>query len=139
MAGTNSFPILSRDWEGLMSACKEHPEIATLTGPLVAELDGVLLTGKALADRQASFTAQKQRATQELKEVVTRGKELARRLRRVAPFTLGTTNEQLVQFKVKPIRKRGASTKKKAEAKSPAPPAGGQPLEATDSKLPVDV
>lgn len=134
MASTNSFSPLSRDWEGLMSACKEHPEIAALTGPLVAELDGVLLTGKALADKQASFTAQKQRATQELREVVVRGKELARRLRRVAPFTLGTANEQLVQFKVKPIRKRGGSTKKKSEVKPPAPPPAGESSEVTDSK-----
>lgn len=133
MASINSFPTLSRDWEGLMSACKEHPEISALTGPLVAELDGVLLTGKALADKQASFTAQKQRARQELRDVVTRGKELARRLRRVAPFTLGTTNEQLVQFKVKPIRKRGG-TKKKSEVKPPAPPPDGGSPETPDSK-----
>lgn len=124
MASISSFPLLSRDWEGLSSACKEHPEIAALSEPLRAELDGVLLTGKALADRQASLQAQKQRTTQELKEVVARGKELARRLRRIAPFQLGTDNEQLVQFKVKPRRPR----KKVPEAKKPAPVlAGGSP------------
>lgn len=127
MPDVNSFPVLSRDWEGLMSACKEHPEIAALSEPLRAELDGVLLTGKALADKQASLQAQKQRATQELKDVVVRGKELARRLRRIAPFQLGTDNEQLVQFKVKPRRKR-IGGKKAPEVKSPAPaPSGGSP------------
>lgn len=110
-----------------MSACKEHPEIAALSEPLRAELDGVLLTGKALADRQASLQAQRQRTTQELKEVVARGKELARRLRRIAPFQLGTDNEQLVHFKVKPRRKR-VGGKKAPEVKNPAPaPSGGSP------------
>ena len=126
MASISSFPLLSRDWEGLSSACKEHPEIAALSEPLRVELDGVLLTGKALADRQASLQAQKQRTTQELKEVVARGKELARRLRRIAPFQLGTDNEQLVQFKVKPRRPR--TVKKAPELKNPVPaPSGGSP------------
>lgn len=117
----DSFPVLSRDWEGLMSACREHPEIAALAAPLSAELDGLLLTGKALADRQDSLKGQRQRATQELKDLVVRGKELARRLRRIAPFQLGTDNEQLVQFKVKPRRKR-IGGKKGTEVTPPAPP-----------------
>jgi hypothetical protein len=125
MASVNSFPILSRDWEGLMSACREHPEIAALAEPFRVELDGVLLAGKALADRQASLQAQRQRATQELKDVVARGKELARRLRRIAPFQLGTDNEQLVQFSVKPRRRRIG--RKKGTEVTPPPPAGGSP------------
>lgn len=133
MASTNSFPKLSRDWEGLMSACKEHSDIATLTEPLMAELDGLLTTGKALADKQASFKAQSQRATQELREVVERGKELARRLRRVAPFKLGTDNEQLVQFKIKPLRKRG-SRKASPEVKPSAPPQGGESPQVAGAK-----
>ncbi|HEV2855830.1 MAG TPA: hypothetical protein VHC97_23785 [Thermoanaerobaculia bacterium] len=120
MPDTNSFPILARDWESLMAACTEHPEIATLTEPLRAELDGLVLTGKTLADKQTAFKAQSQRATQELKEVVKRGKELARRMRRVAPFKLGTDNEELVRFKIKPLRKR-VSRKKAPEVNPPAP------------------
>lgn len=128
MAVNDSFPFLSRDWEGLTSACRQHPEIAALAGPLSAELDELLLTGKALADRQAALTAQKQRATQELKDLLVRGKELARRLRRIAPFQLGTDNEELVQFKVKPRRKRGSSKKGSELKKKPAPaPSGGSP------------
>jgi len=133
MASTNSFPKLLRDWEGLMSACKENPEIATLTEPLRTELDGLLAAGKDLADKQSSFKAQKQRATQELREVMEKGKELARRLRRVAPFKLGTDNEQLVQFNVKPIRKRG-SRKKGPEVKPPVPPGDGEPTQTTGAK-----
>ncbi len=48
-----------------------------------------------------------------------RGKELARRMRRVAPFQLGTDNEELVQFNVKPIRKRGS---RKKAPENPLPP-----------------
>jgi hypothetical protein len=131
MPDTNSFPILSRDWESLMTACKEHPEIATLTEPLRVELEAVLLNGKTLADKQATFKAQSQRATQELKESVVQGKELARRLRRVAPFLLGTRNEELVRFKIKPLRKR-VSRKKGPEVNPPAP--DGESPQTTGAK-----
>jgi len=133
MPDTRSFPKLARDWESLMTACKEHPEIATMTEPLRLELEALLADGKTLADKQASFKAQGQRATQELKDAVKKGKELARRIRRAAPFTLGTDNEELVRFKVKPLRPR-VSRKKGPEVKPPVPTPDGEPAQTTGAK-----
>jgi hypothetical protein len=73
--------------------------------------------------------AEKLPATQELRKLVTQGRELAIRLRGAVKANIGPKSEQLVEFNMKPIRKRPRKTKagKPPEVTTPtAPPAGTQ-------------
>jgi len=117
MATVNSFPDLTRDWEGLLASSLEHAEILVNIEPLRAPVEQALADAKTLKDRQESLKAQSQRATQELKELKNRGREAARRLRAAIRAQLGTDNELLTQFKIAPRRKRAA--RKPAVVKDP--------------------
>lgn len=119
MAGINSFPDLTRDWEGLLAASLEHAEILVNIEPLRAPVEQALTDVKTLKDRQDSLQAQRQRTTQELKALMDRGKEAARRLRAAIKAQLGTDNELLVRFGLPPRRKRV----RKAKTAKPATPA----------------
>jgi hypothetical protein len=107
MAGINTHDRVIRDWEGLLSANKDKASLLPAAEPLRADLEGILVEGKLLKDRRDSLTGDKQRTTQELQAVIVRGKETARRLRAIVKGSLGTDNEQLVQFNMAPRRKRG--------------------------------
>ncbi|HSK81222.1 MAG TPA: hypothetical protein VLQ45_32510 [Thermoanaerobaculia bacterium] len=69
-------------------------------------LDQHLTEMKKVRDQQNLHIANKQAASQQLARMLTDGRELATRLRRVAGANLGLKNEKLVQFGIAPIRKR---------------------------------
>ncbi len=134
MANVNTHQTVFRDWEGLLSANKDKASLLTAAEPLRATLEGALTNCKALKDRQDSLTGDKQRTTQELRAAIVEGKEVARRLRAIVKGSLGTDNEQLVQFSVAPRRKRGPR-----KAKTPTvnpPPVTPEPGTLTPSPAP---
>ncbi len=130
MGSINTHTIVFRDWEGCLEATVDNAALLASVEPLRISLQDFLVQGKALKVRQASLTGNKQRVTQELKAVIKDGKEAARRLRLAIKATIGTDNEQLVQFNVAPRRPRGP---KKAAVKpppvdTPQEPAAGTPV-----------
>lgn len=85
-----------------------------------AALDTALVEAQDAKSRQDLHTSEKQLATQDLKEAIARGKDVARQIRSAAKFKLGPRNEKLVQFQVAPLRKR-APRKAAAAVKPPTP------------------
>ncbi|HYG65687.1 MAG TPA: hypothetical protein VEL74_24095 [Thermoanaerobaculia bacterium] len=117
MASINSLADVLLDWEGLLAALLEHPELAELLGAERVVLERDLAEVRALKARQEAQRAGAQEMTQRIKEVVTHGKEVAITIRAVAKGKLGYRNERLVHFKVAPVRKR---PRKPAAANPPA-------------------
>lgn len=120
MPDIKSFADLIRDWEKLLAACLDNAVLLASIEPLRVVLEGLLVDGREMKNRQDALSAQKQLATQELDALKEEGKEAARRLRGAVKSLLGTRSELLVQFNMSPLRKRGA---RKVLVKQPVPPA----------------
>ena len=127
MPNTDSFPKVTRDWEGVLAAAEENaaslPDVQSERTALTESLVKV----RSLKDRQESFSAAKQEATQELNKVLAEGRQIAEKLRDAAKFKIGRRNARLVQFGVAPLRKRAGKGKKStpataAPATAPDPP-----------------
>lgn len=106
---TTSFANELEGLESLVTAVEEHQEILPTCGAhrqaLVEQL-GRIREGKALRD---SATASRQKATQDLQELLAEGRQRAARLRGAVKADLGLKTEQLVQFGITPQRKRRRS------------------------------
>lgn len=124
-----TFAQETRIWEGLLAAYMDNAELLVAAEPQKLALEAILSEAKVLKDRQESHTAAKQELTQQLDGLMDRGREAARRLRGAVKANLGTKNERLVQFKMKPIRKRGPRKPAvpPADTPPPAPPPAPTP------------
>ena len=124
MPDTGSYPKQTHDWEGVLAAAEENaaalPDLTTENASLRQTLD----KARTLKDLQASHQAARQETTQNLKETLKEGRDLASQLRDAAKFKIGRRNARLVQFNITPLRPR---TKKAAppppEVQSPKPAA----------------
>jgi hypothetical protein len=123
MPNTNSFADLLRDWELLLRAFQDSAEVLAPAEPQRAALDQILTAARDLKAGQDSHAAARQQMTQELSDLVRKGREQARRLRGMAKGLLGTDNERLVQFKVAPVRSRPRKAVQKPVPTPPPPPA----------------
>ncbi len=99
------------DWDSLIAAARrrvaKHPEIT----PVLEELERVRDRSKALRAERQSLQARRQAATQELQQAREEGKDFAIRLRAILKSVLGTQNEALVEFNVRPRRPYGPRKK----------------------------
>ncbi|HVG09101.1 MAG TPA: hypothetical protein VNM67_15455 [Thermoanaerobaculia bacterium] len=111
MPDIGSYAKVVQDWKKVLAATEEHewkmPDVAQVRQQLQQELT----KAEGAKTRQDSHTAWRQLATQELKEVLITGRDLAMRLRFAAKLGLGPRNEQLVQFGVAPLRGRAGKPK----------------------------
>jgi hypothetical protein len=124
MPDIGSYPKQTRDWEGVLAAAEENaallPDIQNETVALKQTLDKV----KALKDRQESHRAAGQVTTQELKQTLKEGRDLAAKVRDAAKFKIGRRSERLVQFSVTPLRQRAKKVKQAPpEVHAPKPAA----------------
>lgn len=124
-----SFADILRDWESLLSACRENAALLGDIDPLHSTLSRLLIDVKEAKGRQEHLEGTRQASTQQLNGLVTEGRETARRLRRIVEARLGTVNEQLVEFGITPIRKRKRGARKPVEA--PPPPTDPQETKPT--------
>jgi hypothetical protein len=106
MPSKNSYPVLINDFEELIAATDKTPDLLPSIEPERQVLAQVLAEVQSLRARQKELTALKQRATQQLREAMSRGKEATIQIRSVLRGKVGHKNELLVQFKVAPARKR---------------------------------
>src|SRR5262245_9084048 len=113
----NSYPELILDFQELLRSTDTVPELLPSIEVERQVLVQVLADVERLRTRQAELTALKQRATQELREAIERGKEARIQVRSVLRGKVGPKNERLVQFKVAPLRKR----KRKPEEEDETP------------------
>jgi hypothetical protein len=132
MSTTNSFAEVTSSWQKLLAACADNAAVLTMAEPQRLALEKMLKDALDLKSLQESHRGAKQEIRQQLTLAVKEGREAARRLQGAVKANVGTSNERLVQFNIKPIRPRGAR-KKVAPAPQvptpqvPAPPAVGTP------------
>jgi prophage DNA circulation protein len=141
MATINSYADVVLDWENILAACRDNPEMMTAAESLRTILERLLTTVRELNARKEAATGLKQQLRQELVAVLQEGREIARRLRGAAKAQLGTRNERLVQFKTRPIRDRKGRRSKSKSPKVPVTPvtpvtaeADGTPAQPSDPK-----
>ncbi len=101
-----SYADIVRDWELLLEATNDNDSVQAGAQAQREALAAALARVRVQKALQDSRTASRQEATQDLKEMITQGREMARRLRGVTKAILGTKSERLVQFRVSPIRTR---------------------------------
>jgi hypothetical protein len=107
------------DWESLLRAAEQFRDQKGLHEHL-DKLQAAYDRLRGLEAERVDLQARQQRATQEMGEVKDAGKVAAIEVRSVLKGILGHANERLVQFNVRPIRKRGP--RKKAATKAKPPP-----------------
>jgi hypothetical protein len=116
MKSIRSFADVVRDWEELLEAVNDNAEVLASAEPQRAAMEASLAALRAKRAHQASCTASRQQATQDLGVLIEQGNENARRLRGLVKAVLGTKSERLVQFRVVPLRSR-----RRSKAAEPAP------------------
>jgi hypothetical protein len=97
---------VAHDWKGLLDSTEKSPDVLPSIENDRTILEGHLEDFQILKARQNELTALRQETTQELKEVVARGKEVAVSIRSVLRGKIGPWNERLVHYKIAPIRRR---------------------------------
>ena len=124
MPNVNSFADVTLDWEGLLAALREHPDLWNLLEPERLDLENDLTLVRNLKARQEAYKAGRQEMTQQIKAVVDRGRGKAIAIRAVAKGKIGFRNERLVHFKVAPVR-----TRKRKPVVEIQPPSEGPAVE----------
>lgn len=100
----NSHASLVTDFEELLtnvSSEKDLPDLTAFRAPLEQLMNEIKARG-ALRKVRIGI---KQQETQELKELMTKAKEAASRLRLAIKSHLGPKNERLLTFGIQPVRK----------------------------------
>lgn len=119
------------DWESLLASSQNNvdrlPDISRHT----TALEQLLVQTRAMKAVQDSHTAARQEATQQLRKLIAQGRELAIRLRSVVKGEIGPMSERLVEFKMKPIRKR---PRRKAATTPPETTVPAEPSPGTGSQ-----
>lgn len=117
------------DWEQLHQMLVENSaELPHLEASRV-KLEALLKQGLEVAAKQSMLRAEKQEASQQMKEIILSGRRLANVLRLSVREHLGIRSEKLTAYGVKPFR--GRSRKPKQEQQ---PEPSGQPA-ATPAHL----
>jgi hypothetical protein len=103
------------DLDRLVRAVDSHEALSvTYLRQLRDELESTLRTIKALHAEQTSLTARRQEVTQLLRITKAKGKDLAVKLRSALKAHFGHRFEGLVQFQIRPVRRRTRSISEEA-------------------------
>lgn len=118
--------VLGR-WEKLNQMMEVNKEDLPTLEPSRQELANVLTQALDAAKRQAVYTAGKQEASKELKDLITEGERIATLLWQGLRIRYGIRSEKLAEFGLQPFRGRPRKEKpetEEPEAPAPTPPAG---------------
>lgn len=120
MPNTTTYTDVVVDWEKLLAGVEDHDEqLGEATQEERDELQQILGEAKVAKARQDSHTAARQQATQELQQILERGRDVAMKMRSAIKAKVGLRNEILVQFGIAPLRRR---VRKPVVAPFPPPP-----------------
>jgi len=133
MPEITAYAKIFRDWEGLIGSCLQHASLVPGVESLRVELEAMLAQAKEAKVLQESLTGSRLATTQRLQDMVTDGRELARKIRFFVRIPLGSRSELLAAFGVKPNRPKLRKTRplevppppKPEPPAAPAPVAGG--------------
>lgn len=132
MPEINSFADVMQDWESLLAALRESPDLQPSLESELQTLESVLAGTRALKARQEMQNAGRQEVTQLIKAGVAQGREVAISIRAVVKGKLGYRNERLVHFRVAPVRPR--SRKAAVAVKPPTGDSNGSEAATTAAK-----
>jgi hypothetical protein len=114
-----SFADIATDWERLIATVVNNKDDLQVLEPFRSQLETELAGARVASIRQATAQAEAQQATRDLEGSLTRGKDLAERLRTGIISRYGRRSEKLTEFRIKPLRpKKKASTVKAPKAKT---------------------
>lgn len=129
MPKINTYGDAISDLNRLLGAARDNASQLPDITAVRLELETVLDLAQDAKHRQDLYGSERQRATQDLKTALARGRDAAIQLRSAARLAFGARNEKLVHFRVTPLRKRGG-TPKIVVLK---PPVSVPPTPATDT------
>jgi hypothetical protein len=106
MPEITSFADFITDWERLLTAVTNNaPDLPDL-GLQKTSLADILEEAKAVSTRQDASRSQLATDSKRRREIVFEGRAAASRLRSALKGVLGGHNEKLVEFGLRPIRRR---------------------------------
>jgi hypothetical protein len=127
MANNKAQADFVTDWEATLTNCRNRAAELPDLSAYIAPLETLLAEAKVLTARQKSLRGVKQQENLDLNEVLTKGREAAIRLRAALKAHYGPKSERLIEFGMRPLRKR--VRKPEAEAK----PKPVEPAPASDA------
>lgn len=101
-----SFADMLLDWEKLTSACQANAADLPGLEAMQKELEALLAETIALGKQQDAQKAAVQQTTKEINDRLLRGRLLATRVRNGAKLHYGTRTEKVIEFGIRPFRKR---------------------------------
>jgi len=107
MPKINTYGDSISDLGRLLAAAQENVALLPDVTVVTSELQTVLAIAQDAKYRQDHHVSERQRATQDLRDALARGRDAAIQLRSAARLAFGARNEKLAQFRVAPLRKRG--------------------------------
>ena len=129
MANNNAHADFVTTWETTLTNVKARAaELPDLTA-YVTPLEIFLGEAKSLQANQKALTGIKQQETQNLLEVMAKGREAAIRLRAALKAHYGPRSERLVEFGMRPPRKRARTTNPEVKPKPVVPAPASDPAE----------
>jgi hypothetical protein len=109
----NSFGERMKHWEGLVAGSKANSTDLEIVRGYTTRLDELIPLTKQANTRQLLAQAEFQQSTRDQEALVEEARELANRIRNGVRTLYGVRSEKLVEFGLKPQRKRGRLKRKK--------------------------
>ena len=128
MSSVNAQADVAQDWKGLLDSTEKSPDVLPSVETERQALSLTLDQFHALKAQQEQLTALRQATTQQLGEVIVRGKDLAIQIRSVLRGKVGPRSERLVHYKIAPIRRRSRKPVELAEKKKSADEVRTEPV-----------
>jgi hypothetical protein len=117
-----SLPTTLALWEQLLAGVEANQEELQHVDVYRAQLDAEMKDVKAALSRRAALHAESLQTTRDLRSFAARGDEMAVRIRAGIHLQYGPRSEKLVEFGMKPTRRRrGPREKPVAETEKGAP------------------
>jgi hypothetical protein len=128
MQPTSSFSDFITDWERLLTAVSNNETGLPDLGPQKISLEDILQEAKDLGVRQDASRSQLAADSKRRREVIFQGRAAASRLRSALKGYFGGHNEKLVEFGVRPLRRRRSIplVDPSLAVEDPAPPPAGE-------------
>jgi len=121
MRRKTSYADFLADWQHLLATVNAIPELSGSRNK--ANLETLVSRIGQATTRQAQLLGAQQMATLEVKQLINDGKDTARDLTAEMKAHFGSRSEELVQFRVLPLR-RGRKAKP-GDSENPPPTSGG--------------
>ncbi len=112
----SSFADESFDWTHLLLSVENNAEDVTYLAELTSELRIILQASKAMEQERLALDAKRQQITRDLQTLKSRGRIVAARVRAGIRTRYGYGSEKLVEFGMRPRRRRMGVARTEQEA-----------------------